>query len=319
MGDHDLWDHLSFLVPPGEVSDWRRAVLVDAAVEVGVLAELPATPATVAERLGLDERAVRIVLEALSAWDVTAIGESGEMVLGTGAPGPDETAVLRHHARAIRGWSTGTADRLRRVPPTPGAPAARQVELMLAALAVNGRESAPGAIDACLARCPGAQRVLDVAGGHGVYAAEFAHRGVAATVLDRAEVLDWADRDGLLSGAGIATFAADLFEELPSATFDIVFCAGFTYTLDAVRNLELLARLRRVVADGGTLAIMTFLRGTDPMARLFAVQMMAAGGRGDTHGENDYRRWFAETGYHEAEVVRLDRRPEWLLLARPRS
>ncbi len=59
-------DDLSFLAPPGEVTDWRMAAAFDAAIEVGLFKELPATTAEVADRLGLDERAVRILPGALS-------------------------------------------------------------------------------------------------------------------------------------------------------------------------------------------------------------------------------------------------------------
>ncbi len=322
MGNKTVWETLSFLVPPDEVSDWRRAVLVDAAAEAGLIEALPGTPRELAERLSLDERAVRIVLEALSVWDVARAGvdvdgDGGPRYgVGARAPDPAGTAALRHHARAVRVWSTNVGDRLRGVGPGGGSPEWPQVERMLEALVVNGRESAPGVVDACLARCPGARRVLDVAGGHGVYALEFARRGLAATVLDRPAVLEWADRDGALSAAGVTAFPADVFEELPGTTFDLVFCAGFSYTLDAARNQALLARLRPAVAGGGALAVMTFLRGTDPMAALFAVQMLAGGTGGEPHGEDDYRRWLAEEGYGDVEVLALTRRPEWLVLAR---
>ena len=51
-------DDFSFLAPPGEVADWRLVVAFDAAAEVGLFEELPATPTKAAARLGLDERAL---------------------------------------------------------------------------------------------------------------------------------------------------------------------------------------------------------------------------------------------------------------------
>jgi len=63
-------DELSFLAPPGEVADWRLVAAFDAAAEVGLFEELPATPKEAVTRLGLDERAVRILLGALSVWGV---------------------------------------------------------------------------------------------------------------------------------------------------------------------------------------------------------------------------------------------------------
>jgi hypothetical protein len=60
----------------------------------------------------------------------------------------------------------------------------------------------------------------------------------------------------------------------------------------------------------------TFLWGTDPVAAVFAVQMLSGGRGGDTHGEDDHRRWLAAAGYGDVSTVRLARRPEWLLFAR---
>ncbi len=46
-------DDLSFLAPPGEVADWRLVAAFDAAAEVGLFEELPATPREAATYLGL--------------------------------------------------------------------------------------------------------------------------------------------------------------------------------------------------------------------------------------------------------------------------
>ncbi len=311
------WEERTFLAPPGEVGDWRLALLYDAAVDTGLLSGLPAQPSELASRLGLDGRAVRVVLEALANWDVVDAGEGGSYVLGSGAPDADAAAVVRHHGRAVRLWSGRIDDRLHGVVGAGVGPDPKQVELMLDALTVNGRESAPGAVDACLARVPDARTVLDVGGGHGEYAAEFARRGLRAVMQDRPGVVELARRTGRLAAAGVELFAGDFFESLPVGPFDLVFCAGVTYTYDAKHNLELYRRLKPLLAPVGVLALHTFLRGTDPLASIFAVQMLMATGVADTHGEDDYREWLSGAGYQSVEVKRLERRPEWMVLASP--
>lgn len=308
------WTELSFLAPPGETLDWRMAVLYNAAVETGLLDGLPASPASLALELGLDEQAVRVVLEAMVAWNVIEAAPDHSFALGPGAPEPDAGAILCHHARTIRLWSSHLDDRLRGVPHVPRGP--RRLERMLKALAVNGRESAPAAVDACLQRAPTAGRVLDLGGGHGEYALEFARRGLQATVQDQPEVIEIARRQGHLVEAGVTLFAGDFFKALPDERFDLVFCAGVTYTFDGGRNVAVYRRARSVLAPGGALAVHTFLRGTDPLAAVFAVQMLAGGSGGDTHGEEDHRRWLAEAGYRDVAAVRLERRPEWMIFAR---
>jgi SAM-dependent methyltransferase len=188
---------------------------------------------------------------------------------------------------------------------------------MLEALAVNGQESVPGAVDACLERTPVARRVLDLGGGHGEYALECARRGLETTMQDQEHVIDGARARGRLAGAGVGLFGGSFFDLFPDERFDLVFCAGVTYTFDAARNTELCRRIRSILAPGGTLAVHIFLRGFDPLAAIVAVQMLSGGRGGDTHSEDDHRRWLAEAGYGEVTSTRLARRPEWLVFARP--
>lgn len=311
------WDQLSFLALPDTAIDWRKALLYDLAADAGILTTLPATPDELASRLGLDPHAVTVVLDALAVWHIVDADPGGTFGLGLGAPGADAAAVLRHHGRAIRLWATTIPDRLAGVAPAPRRFDPRSVQVMLDGLVVNARESTPGATDACLAQVPDAKRVLDVGGGHGEYALEFARRGLAATMCDRPDVIAMAGEPHPLTAAGITVFPGDFFEALPEGPFDIVFCAGVTYTLDGDRNVALYRRLRPLIAPGGALAIMSFLGGTDELASIFAVQMLGAGGGGDSHREDDYRAWLAAAGYAAVTAQRLARRPEWLIVARP--
>lgn len=316
MADYKAdWESLAFLVPPGELGDWRMVLLYDAAVEAGLVDGLPASPAALADRLGVEEHAARVVLDGLAVWGIVVVGSDGDYVLGPAAPGPDVAAVLRHHARAIRGWST-IPDRLRGEPPSRAGQDIGAVEIMLDALAVMGRASAPGAVDACLARAPGARSVLDLGGGHGQFALEFARRGLRVIMQDRAEVIEMAQRKGWLAGSAVELFAGDLFETLPSDKFDLVFCAGVVYTFSAERNVALFRQVRSLISAGGILALHTFLGGTDDLATLFSAQMLRVPG-GESHGEDDFRRWLDQTGYHSVGSQRLERRPEWLMFASP--
>ena len=310
-----LWEELSFLVPPGRVQDWRMVVLFNVASEAGVLARLPGTAAEVAAELDLDGHAVRVVLEALAAWSIVQVTNS-VWSLGPEAPSADAAAVLGHHARSLGLWSRSLDDRLQGCPSTEATQAPGKVAQMLDALTVNGHESAPGAIDACLARIPGARSALDLGGGHGEYALELARRGLAVTMQDQDHVIEAARRAGRLEEGGVDLFAGSFFETLPEGPFDLVLCAGVTYTFDAARNLELYRRVRSVLAPGGVFAIHTFLRGSDPLAAVFAVQMLSGGRGGDTHSDEDHRRWLAEAGFDSVDVVALARRPESLVFAR---
>ena len=290
-------------------------VLCNVATQAGVLAALPGTPAELAGRLDLDEHAVSVVLEALATWSVVRPTAGEVWALGPRAPSADAAAVLGHHARALGLWSSNLDDRLHGRSPSQARPTPQKVAQMLEALTINGRESAPGTVNACLARLPGATRALDLGGGHGEYALELTRRGLAVTVQDQDHVIEAAREAGRLEQAGIDLFAGDFFEVLPEGPFDLVLCAGVTYTFDGARNVELYRRVRSILAPDGVLAVHTFLRGTDPRAALFAVQMLSGGRGGDTHSEDEHRRWLADAGYDSVEVVTLARRPESLVFA----
>lgn len=320
----EIWDRLSFLAPPDHVSDWRMVLLYEVAFEAGVLSGLPATAVHLADRLQLDPELVRVVLDALSWWGIVEAEGDGRYALATDLAGPQASAVLRHHARAIHHWSGKLAHHLlsgghNRGPTVSGRPVRpRGAEQWLDALAVNARASAPSAVALCRATLPAVQRVLDLGGGHGEYALEFARRGLHATMQDRPEVVELARSRGRLQAAGVGLFAGDFFETLPPGVFDIIFCAGVTYTYGGQRNRELFQRLRPAIAAGGALVILTFLRGADPVASIFAVQMAISGSGADTHSEADYRRWLEQAGFDSVECLDLERQGESLVVARCR-
>ncbi|GAC1572383.1 MAG: methyltransferase [Candidatus Dormibacteria bacterium] len=320
MGTEQSWessqpmeDDASFLAPPGGVRDWRMVLLHAAAVDAGVLAALPATTNELAARCGVDERTVRVVLEALALWGIVEDASNGAYRLGAGAPAEDAAAVLRFHAAALRQWSAHLGTRLK--PSLEGGPP--QPEMFLRALAVAARHSAPAVVDATLSRVPHAQRALDLGGGHGEYALEFARRGLQVTRQDRPAMVAVVTRWGHLAAEGVRLLSGDFFETLPEETFDLIFCAGVTDTYGEERNLELYRRLRPRLAEGGRLVLMSFLRGRHAAASLFAVQMALVVAGGDTHAEADYRRWLDQAGFGSVEVIDIEDRRHSLVVAAP--
>ena len=296
------------------VPDWRQSLIYGTARDAGLLAALPGTVAEVAAAAGADENATRVVLEALEVWGIVA-RDGGRYGRGPSWPSPDEDAALGQQARFITGMAAHLPDRLRGVvaPMPPRTP--EELERWQASMAARARTVAPGLVDACLARVPHAKRVLDLGGGHGEYGLEFARRGLAVVLQDRAEILSFPERREAWAAGGVELFPGDFFETLPEGPFDLVFCAGVTHTFDGERNRLLYERVRPLVPDDGALAIVTFPRGT-PRARLFAVTMLVVGNRGDTHSTEDYGRWLADAGF-AMEPVALDDLQQSLLLARP--
>jgi len=291
---------LTFMAQPGEAADWRMVVLCDAAATTGVLDKLPGTAEQLAARTGLDPQALRVVLDALVTLDVLDEAD-GSFAAGPAAPGAADIPRLRHHARALRRWSASIEPRLRGEPTHD--PTFVADEMFHDALAANARKVAPELVDACLSRFPDARRVLDLGGLHGEYALEFTRRGLQATMQDKPEVIDIVQRRGGLGAAGVALFEGSFFETVPEGPFDLAFCSGITHTFGPEGNMALYRNLRRIVSPDGGVAVVTFLRGRNPLTALFAVQMLLNDNGGDTHTEEEYRIWLGEAGFAVDDAV----------------
>jgi len=293
---------LTFFSPPGETADWRLILLCDAAASSGVLDNLPGSAEDVAGRTSLDPHALRVMLDALVTLDVLETGPDDSYALGPAAPDPDAIPKIRHHARALRRWAVAIDPRLRGE--SGGDPAGMaDPELFHDSLAATARTLAPGVVDVCLSRFPGAGSVLDLGGLHGEYALEFGRRGMQATVQDQPAMIAVARRRGRLNAAGIELFEGSFFDTVPEGPFDLAFCSGITHTFAGDRNLALFRNLRRAVAPGGGIAVVTFLRGRNPLTALFAVQMLLNGDGGDTHTEAEYREWLSKAGFTVDDAV----------------
>lgn len=306
-------DH-SFLAPPDLVLDWRRVVLTSAANRSGVLDRLPGTADEIADSTGLDDHSIRVLLDALTLWEVVD-RKDGTYSRGRQHPDDDSMLVLDQHAQFMQRWWSELDDRLSdRILENPPRRPPGALESWLAALGANGRKQAPTIIDHCLRRFPEATSVLDVAGGHGAYGIEAARRGKHVTLLDLPEVIDVISGWESVSASGIDLFPGDVNTTRPEGTFDLVLCFGFSHTQPAACLGELFGHLASLTSPGGGIAVHTFLRDGGPVPTLFAVQMLLTGRGGDTHRLDDYTRWLTDAGFEPPHVEDLGDRS--LLLAR---
>jgi SAM-dependent methyltransferase len=103
------------------------------------------------------------------------------------------------------------------------------------------------------------RRLLDIGGGHGVYAARFCHRhpGLRATVLDTAPVLDRAAK--VLADEGVADRverrAGDFWTDELGSGYDIVLLCNLLNAYPDDRKRELLSRAAAALAPGGRLVV----------------------------------------------------------------
>ena len=305
--------------------DWRWAVLLGSALQSGLLeavANGPRTSGEVARKLGLDGRAVHVVLSALEELGVLGAGTSGFWL-----PEEHRGPLLRaehpdyvgqsvvHRFELIAGWSR-LPEILRTGEPAEDrtAPGFGGTATFIAAMR---REAAPGAeavATSVLARLPDRARILDVGGGPGTNAEAFARGGARVTVFDLPGVIDL--MQSTLHAAGVETTAGDMNETLPDGPFDAVYFGNTSHMYGPRENRDLFARMRGPLAPGGLLAIREQVRGRGGDAALFAVNMLVTTARGNTYAEGEYRDWLARAGYEGVEFEAVPGRTSDLIFAR---
>lgn len=310
-----LFDDLTFLAAPDAVADWRTIVLVDAAIDAGVLAALPGTVDDVARRAGTDTTATGVVLQALEVWDVVVPDDAGAYHLGPRAPAEGEDAVIHQHADVIRRWAGVLGARLAGRRQEPREERTRsETARWLDSLGHRARRRAPAIVDACLDAVPGATSVLDLGGGHGEYAREFARRGLDVTMQDLPVVIDIARDVGRLEAAGVSLFAGSFFETMPDRTFDLTLLAGVAHAYPTEDLGSLYARVRGVTNTA--LVVSAAIRDGRPRSALFAVQMLSGRQGADIHTVDDHRACLESAGFRRVDLQPMPDGERDLLVAR---
>ncbi len=316
--------------------DWRATILLDTALRSGLLeavARKPRWAPKVACDLGMDPRAVYVVLSALCELGFLEDEGEGGFRLREEHRGPlldpDHSGyaggIVAHRRGLIESWTrlpgileTGEPVEDRTSPDFAG------TETFIRALRRSAKDGAEEISEAILSLLPEGASILDVGGGPGTNAEAFVRQGHAreagsgggarVTVFDRPEVIElMQDR---LAAAGIASVAGDMNEGLPEGPFDAIYFGNTSHMYGPEENRELFARMRRSLAPGGVLAIREFVRGTSPEAALFAVNMLVLTPRGNTYTASEYGGWLRDAGFVNIEVVPIPGLETHLILAR---
>ncbi|HLL81955.1 MAG TPA: class I SAM-dependent methyltransferase [Longimicrobium sp.] len=291
-----------------------------AAYQTGLLEALLVTPGTAAElatRLGLNTRAVEVVLGVLRA---------GGLVKRTGET-YRATAGFSGMAQTIPGGLTGlfrlmehTGTFLRTGEPMSrmdAGPAEREASYR--ALAGGLGRMFARAADALAEQLPlQPATILDVGCGSGVWSLAIAKRvpGARVTGLDfpgvleesfapRAEELGLADRIDKLPGDMHAV-------ALPQAAFDLVIIANVLRLDPADRARSLLLRLGQAVRPGGHLLVVDALaagtRAAEMARASYALHLALRTAASKPHPPPVVRAWMAEAGVVDLTSVECDMR-----------
>ena len=317
-----------------ELRDEAEIVVTIAAAEAaGIfrgLATGDATPAELAGRVGLDARAVGIVLPVLEEAGLLTERESRYALTDAARrrlADPDSADYIGGglgHWLNLLGAGTRLPDVLRTG--APDAPPATDdsraaIARFMAAMAAPPAERVRRVVRLCLERIPDARTALDLGGGPGLYARELVRNGVETTLYDRAEVIDHVSHAyGLRDIQSLHLAAGDFFHDpLPDGPFDLALISNITHAYPPAANRALLEKVCRVMRPGGVVAIADFVRGRSPRAARFAIVMLLRTEGGDTYSEEDYREWLADAGFGDVRVEDLDplRERQLLTAVRP--
>lgn len=248
-----------------------QARALHVAVRTGMIARLaddPAAAHTLARELGLAEEPTRLVLACLAAQGHVRRRHDGTWRLTRRARrwldprSPTSVHGYVDHTVEYWSWWERLEDVLRGAPPQeihaapPGDPSWRRYILGQYELA---RLSAPEVARA-LELGPRPQRLLDLGGAHGWFAAELCrrHPGLEATVLDLPGSV--AVGREIIAGAGLADRVRHTEGDLATAPLggphDAVLLFNVIHHLAPAAIGALLARIHAALRPGGTLAVL---------------------------------------------------------------
>ena len=153
---------------------------------------------------------------------------------------------------------------------------------------------------------PEGARVLDIGGGPLFHAQEFAKRGALTYVLDLPVVCDLMKAEA--SSLGIQMIPGDFNEYLPDDQYDLAYLGNICHIISAEKNQELIKRIGKIMTPGGMIAIADFIRGTNPFAAVFGVNMLVNTSNGGTYTLEEYSDWLTNAGFENPQLHQIAER-----------
>lgn len=289
----------------------------------GALAAGPRTAAQLANDLGLDARALDILLCALVGMDVLEQPAADTFAMPAAVASlldPDGAdtmhSILDHHFHLLERW-VQLADVVRTGKPAPrdGPRDERSLRAFICGMKDISRRSSEEVADA-LPELGDCHRLLDLGGGPGTSALTFCRRWpqLTAVVFDLPEVVAIAEEE--IGKAGLAdrvsTLAGDYHHDplLPDGAvpYDAVYVSNIIHSLSSTGTADLLRKATDALAPGGLLVIKDFYldetRTRPAFGARFAVNMLVGTEDGKSYPWREVMDLCADLGL--ADVRRID-------------
>ncbi|HXZ18307.1 MAG TPA: class I SAM-dependent methyltransferase [Candidatus Acidoferrales bacterium] len=317
---------------------YRRAAALRTAIELDIfsaLADAPLDAATLAARLGVATRGIRILCDALATLGFVhkesarySLSPEAALFLNRASPvcmadaflflsSPHIENAFRELTAAVRrgGTSFDAANVLapehefwlhfaRAMAPMMAYPADSIAQLLGAG---NGHP----------------WQVLDVAAGHGMFGIAVARQNPNATIT----ALDWPGVLAIARANAEAAGVASRFRALPGSAFaldfgtgyDLVLLTNFLHHFDSATNEALLRKVHAALVPGGRAAALEFVpdedRTSPPFAALFSLNMLVHTPAGEAYTLSDLERMFRNAGFASCEYHSLPPSPQGVVIA----
>ncbi len=166
-------------------------------------------------------------------------------------------------------------------------------------------------------------KVLDIAAGHGLFGIAIARQDPQAeiTALDWKAVLEVARENARKAGveSRYSTIPGSAFEAEFGSGYDLILLTNFLHHFDISACEALLRKAHAALKPGGRVLLLEFVpnddRVTPPETAFFSLVMLALTGSGDAYTFTEYRQMFESAGFTHAELIRLERSPESVIIA----
>ncbi len=288
----------------------QELLIIGAAVKTGIIEQLAQKPMTadeLAREIGADGRAVWVVTEALEALGYLSKDENKlrlseealNMLYNTESPNYTGFSFM-HRYNVTNSW-IHLPEVIRSGQPFPRETGQENTKYFMAAMSRSAGENALTIAGFCLAGLGGSPKVLDIGGGPLTYARAFAASGAKVTVQDLPHVVEYMSTF-LNKNESIEMFAGDFNVGLPPGPFDLAFLGNICHIFGERENSELFRKVAAVLKTDGKITIIDFVRGTNPMAAVFGVNMLVNTENGGVWTFAEYAEWLGEAGFSSPEL-----------------
>ena len=282
-----------------------------------VIGDSPLDGVEIARRVGGDARGVTTLLDALAALGLLEKSASGY------ANSPDARAYLvrdsptyvgfmvRHHANLVPSWHRLHEAALAGGPVRARASHGDTTELEDFLMGMHGNSLGVAARAAREIDLGGRRRLLDLGGGPGTWAVQFAlaNPGLSATIFDLPTTRPFAER--VIADAGVAGRIAfhcgDFTEDELPRGFDVAWLSHILHGEGPATCRAIIAKTVRALDPGGWILVHEFIlddERTSPLyPALFSLNMLAGTAEGRSYALSELSAMLEEAGVRELRLL----------------